>query len=175
MSLVYLAGPITGLSYEGAVDWRESAIAELAKAGICGLSPMRAKAYLSKELSIAADYPKLSLSCAKGITTRDRWDCQRADVVLVNLRDADRVSIGTVMELGWGDAYGVPIVLIMEPNGNLHDHPMVREVAGFTVGTLEEGLAVVRALLCGDQVRIQYTWEPAGPSLQDIHAYEDSQ
>ena len=37
---VYLAGPITGLTYEECVGWRERAKEELAKAGITAYSPM---------------------------------------------------------------------------------------------------------------------------------------
>ena len=46
MDLVYLAGPITGLTFDGCTDWREYAKKSLAEAGIDGLSPMRAKDYL---------------------------------------------------------------------------------------------------------------------------------
>ena len=46
--LVYLAGQISGLSYDGAVDWRKDAITRLDAEGITGLSPMRGKEYLSE-------------------------------------------------------------------------------------------------------------------------------
>ena len=115
--------------------------------GVTGLSPMRAKKYLGKETSLKDSYASHPLSTPKGIVTRDRWDATRADIVLVNVLGATRVSIGTMMELGWADAYRVPIVLVMESSGNPHDHGMVREVAGFVVPTLDEALAIVKALL----------------------------
>ena len=46
MKQVYLAGPITGLTFEGCTDWRDYAIASLADNAIKGLSPMRAKEFL---------------------------------------------------------------------------------------------------------------------------------
>ena len=46
MKTVYLAGPITGLTYDGATDWRAYAKARLAKFGIQAVSPMRAKEFL---------------------------------------------------------------------------------------------------------------------------------
>ena len=49
MKTVYLAGPISGLDYNGCNDWRKKAIEQLAKEGIKGISPMRYKEYLSKE------------------------------------------------------------------------------------------------------------------------------
>jgi len=38
---VYLAGPITGLTYNGATTWREDARSYLAAKGITAYSPMR--------------------------------------------------------------------------------------------------------------------------------------
>jgi hypothetical protein len=54
---VYLAGPIAGLTFDGAADWREKAIERLTEFGIKGLSPLRAKEYLrgSGELSSSGD------------------------------------------------------------------------------------------------------------------------
>ena len=145
MMYVYLAGPISGCSYGGATDWREAVKRELANRGIMGVSPMRGKHYLLQETSIGDSYANEVLSCQKGITARDRWDCQRCDLVLANFIGAQRVSIGTVMELGWADAARRPIIVAME-EGNVHDHAMVREVAGFIVPTLEQAVQVVKAI-----------------------------
>lgn len=151
MKTVYLAGPITGLNYEGATDWRNQAIATLAEVGVKGLSPMRGKEYLSgvKEFTSDGDmYGALSvMSSNRGIMTRDRFDAVRCDVLLVNLLGAPRVSIGTVMEIAWADACRTPIVCVMEPEGNIHDHGMVKEAIGFRVATLLEGLRIVAAIL----------------------------
>lgn len=142
---VYLAGPITGLSYGEAVDWRQDAIKRLNDHNIVGLSPLRSKQYLSQTTSFADRYDEYVLSTQKGIVARDRWDATRCDVILVNLEGAERVSIGSVMEIAWADAHRIPIVLVLD-EGNLHDHAMVREVAGFIVPTLDAGLEVVIAL-----------------------------
>lgn len=150
---VYLAGPITGLTYDEGQDWREYATRQLAEQGIEAYSPLRAKKYLREFGKLDAGgsdgcaYLNAStLSNPAGITTRDRFDCTGRDVVLVNLLGAERVSIGTMIELGWADATRTPIVLVIEP-GNVHAHAMVEAVAGFTVDTLEEGLKVVEAIL----------------------------
>lgn len=151
MSLVYLAGPITGLSYGEATDWRSYAIQSLAKENIKGLSPLRCKEYLMLEKKIAQKYDSFVLSTGKGITTRDRWDCLRCDVLLVNLLGAEKVSIGTMMELGWASSNNKPIVLCIEDQGNIHDHAMVREVCGFAVNSLDHGLEIVKTLFAGDK------------------------
>lgn len=150
---VYLAGPITGLTYDDGADWRESVAADLADVGIEAFSPLRAKNYLREfgELqaggSAGANYVGVNpLSEPQGITTRDRFDTTGRDVVLANLVGAERVSIGTMIELGWADASRTPIILAMEP-GNIHAHAMVEAVAGYIVPTLDEAVAIVKAIL----------------------------
>lgn len=150
---VYLAGPITGLTYDGGQDWREHAKDVLGWSGIDAFSPLRAKQYL-REIGVldsagTADSKYLGLNAMsepKGITTRDRFDCTGRDLVLVNFLGAERISVGTCIELGWADGARVPIVCAMEED-NIHRHAMVNEVAGFIVPTLEEALDVCIAVL----------------------------
>ena len=143
---VYLAGPITGQSYDGATGWREDATRRFGERGIVGLSPMRGKRYLKGVPHIGDSYEETILSGAKGITACDRWDCMRCDVLLVNFIGAERVSIGTCMEIAWADAYRKPIVVAMEKN-DWHDHAMIREVTGFLCPSLEAALTTVEAIL----------------------------
>lgn len=152
---VYLTGPIRGLNYDEATAWRERATAELAAVGIDGMSPMRAKAYL-KDGADAADvgrqkladaYPQFPLSTPKAIVTRDRKDCMRSDMVIMYLKGAKTVSIGSVMEIAWADAARVPVVLVMEKEGNLHEHGMIHETCGFRCETLDEAIHIVKAVL----------------------------
>ena len=143
--LVYLAGPITGLSYAGATDWREAATLRLARSAIKALSPLRGKLYLEGMTDIP-DSLDVPLSTPKGITTRDRWDCLRCDVLLVNFLGATKVSIGTCMEIAWVDTRHIPIVIAME-EGNPHSHAMIRECAGFILPDLDQALSYVEAML----------------------------
>ena len=69
----------------------------------------------------------ISLTSQRGVTTRDRMDCNRADAVIMNLLGAKTVSIWTMIEIGWADAHRTPIILVMERSANVHDHPMVRD------------------------------------------------
>jgi len=149
MSLVYLAGPITGLTYEGATDWRESVSYVLNNDGIGTASPLRFKSFLKGELSIKDSYEGHALATSKAIYTRDKWDVSRSDVVLVNFLGAEKVSIGTVLEIAWADMLNKPIVIAMEPD-NIHQHSMVNECAGYIVPTLNDATNVVRALLTVD-------------------------
>jgi len=143
---IYLAGPITGQSYEGATDWRKDVIQKLPPE-ICGFSPLRSKTYLLNETSIADSYEQTVMSSQRGIFARDHYDCQRCDAIFVNLLGAERISIGTAMEIAWAVAYNKPIILVMEEEGNLHDHAMIREACPLTVRTIDEGIHLITSLL----------------------------
>jgi nucleoside 2-deoxyribosyltransferase len=141
---VYLAGPITGLDYNGATDWRVSAREDLKDFGIEGVSPMRAKEYLLQETRLLSHYDDHALSSQKAITVRDRNDVIHCHGMIANLLEAERVSIGTCIEYGWADAFRKPIVTVMELHqGNFHDHAMIRELSGSIVPTLEEAIHVM--------------------------------
>lgn len=149
---VYLAGPITGLTYDSAVGWRDHAKAALEAVGIKAYSPLRLQEMLREYGNLDAgglgsDYvdthPLLS---ASGMTTRDRHDVRTADAVLVNFLGASRASLGTAMELAWADAYRVPTVVVMKP-GNVHDHALIREVSGYIVADVDTALECIKGVL----------------------------
>lgn len=143
---VYLAGPISGLTYGNAQDWRRTVREALGPDAEC-FSPLRSKGFLVSEGVLEQGYACHPLSTDRGIMTRDHWDCQTCDLLSVNLLDAPRVSIGTVLEIGWAYAYQKPIVCVMEASGDLHEHPMIREAIGYRLQTLEEAIHVARAIL----------------------------
>lgn len=143
--LIYLAGPITGLTYSGCTDWREHFL-QNAPEGLVGLSPMRSKQYLLQETQVQDQYEDSVLSCQRGIFARDSWDCRNCDAILINLLGAERVSIGTVMEIAWGHAFHKPMVLVMEKENNIHEHAMLREACPYRVETMEEAYEVLAAL-----------------------------
>lgn len=112
---IYLAGPISGLSYKEATNWRDYVTPKLTDV-FHVLTPLRGKEYLRDETALAAQgYSKKPLSTAKAITNRDRNDVKNSAVVLMNLLGAKIVSIGTMIELAWADRFEVPVVLVMEP------------------------------------------------------------
>jgi len=157
---VYLAGPISGLSYDEANDWRSEVRNQLLKMGIKAISPLRSKVWIkdAKQIDQASTLIDFlpddmdasvmkSMSNSRGITTRDRFDCLNSDVLFVNLLNAKQVSIGTVMEIAWADALRKPIILIIEPNNNIHDHAMIRECGGFRVNSIKDGIEIVKSIL----------------------------
>ena len=150
MTKVYLAGPITGLTYGSATDWRQSAGLYLAQFGIVALSPMRGKDFILRRLGATATmgqtYEDAPLSTQRGIVARDTFDIKRADVVLFNLLGAERVSIGSMVEYGWASAHGKVIVTVMEKEGNVHDHAFVRELSPYRVDNLDDALEIIKAI-----------------------------
>jgi nucleoside 2-deoxyribosyltransferase len=145
---VYLAGAISGLTYDGAEDWRGAAKRMLSELGITGYSPLRQKQFLKSEGALEGSYTTHSpLSSSKGIMTRDFNDVRTSDAVLMNLSGASRVSIGTVMEAAWAWQLKVPLVVVCEPN-NIHIvHPMFEQATGYHVETLEEGVHLIGSIL----------------------------
>lgn len=145
--IVYLAGPITGCSYNGCTHWRERFENALNSNEVQALSPMRGMSYLESSDVIEQDYPDHVMSCQRGIMVRDHFDTKRATILIANLLGAEKISIGTVMEMAWAWDNGIPVVCMMEPEGNVHDHPMLRETIGFRVESEEEALHVVCTIL----------------------------
>lgn len=148
---VYLAGPITGCSFQGATSWRGWARAQLEAYDIKGISPLRSKVWLEDFEEIGDAYEEFPLSSAKGISMRDFFDVDRASLILANLLGAERVSIGTVMEITRAATRQKPVVIAMEESG-LHDHAMIRELGGvLVVRTLEEAIVTaIQTLSYGD-------------------------
>lgn len=107
---------------------------------------MRGKKYLVDEEDIKDSYEEHPLGSQEGITCRDRMDVMRCDMILVNFLGADKVSIGSVMEIAWADAWRKPIIVVMEED-NIHSHAMIREVAGFIVPDLDEAIEIAIAAL----------------------------
>lgn len=143
---VYLAGAITGLSFGDADDWRQYVAARL-NPGILPLSPLRLKDYLRDRGPLQSKYDEsLPLSTSRGIMTRDHYDVQNCSLVLANLLNVERVSIGTTMEMAWAYAYRRPLILVAE-KGSLHDHGMVDEAVGYRVQTIDEAIFVANAIL----------------------------
>lgn len=153
--LLYLAGGITGLTFEQATAWRRE-VAGKCPSWLKALSPLRGKEFIHQLTAQGdgkvADHYAHVLATPKGIVGRDRNDVRRCDAILVNFLGATTVSIGTVMEVAWADAFGKPIIMAMEAQ-NLHRHSMIETVTPWIVEDLDQAVAVaVQVLGCGEQL-----------------------
>ena len=144
--LVYLAGPITGLNWENATDWRQYVIKNFPP-NIIGVSPLRGKDYLSHLTNIGDQHPELHpMSTEDGIMTRDYFDVSRSDALLVNFLGCTRVSIGTVMEIAWAHMLRKPVVVVMDKK-NIHQHSMLRKSSSLIVPSLDSGVDLIKRLI----------------------------
>lgn len=148
---VYLAGPISGLEYDGACGWREQVAPYLRDVAIVA-SPMRNKEALAGigKLEGTCQYGELEIMSAPApVFARDRYDVKRSDILLVNLLGATERSIGTIFEIGYAVAHGKVIVLAIEDEGNCHDHLFVTAAASIRVNNLEDAVYAVRSFVGG--------------------------
>jgi len=140
---IYVAGPMRGLTYDQANEWRLAAESALPECDI--FSPMRGKEYL-RDLDVIPGAVGDKMSSSQAIYIRDRWDVRTADAILVYLLGAKEISIGTCFEMAWATAYNIPVVIVMK-EGDVHEHPFVRQAAWIVVDSLHEGLNALRILL----------------------------
>lgn len=152
MNLVYLAGPITGLTYDGCTEWRDI-VKEQVGEHINTISPMRGKQRLKEIMNNEVikdchDYDYLA--SIKGINCRNFWDVQRCSIVFVNFLGANKISIGTIMEIAWARAFNKPVICVMETD-NIHSHSMLNFSCGYIVPTLDIGIDILKALLLTDK------------------------
>jgi len=144
---VYLAGPICGLYYDEATDWRQDAIKCLDSNGIDGISPMRSKEFLEGKIIDDRQEHMDSMATRSAITDRDRWDTLRSDIVLMNLLDEHKISIGTCIEIGQADIKRIPIIIVCQEDGIYDKHPMINHICGFKARTVEDGLDIAIRML----------------------------
>ena len=151
---VYLAGPITGLTHDGArYGWRldfSDLLADMGLDHISCSSPMRGKMFLKHHgiLSSGHDYPKNPLASSEGITTRDYNDIRECSAMVACYLDSgNRPSLGTAVEYGYCWALHKPVVTIgPEDDVNIR-HAMLKRMSGYRVDTLEEAANIVGLLL----------------------------
>lgn len=154
---IYLAGPITGLSYAQAKKgWREEFVDYVNAtdvgngASLYMLSPMRGKEKFSDIKKFVQSPDELSafpLATPRGTMTRDFLDITRADIIVAGLHLPTKVaSVGTCVELGYAKSLGKPIVIIGTEVGP-HSHMWLKEIANFWVKDVREAGDVVGGLL----------------------------
>lgn len=143
---VYLAGAITGMSYDESENWRVTATKQLAEKGIDGYSPLRRKDFLRTQGKLEGSYTE-PLATARGIMTRDYNDVNTSDALLVNILGTTQISVGTAMEVGWAWEKHKPVVLVSEVN-NIHlVHPMFAECISYRVDNIEDGVDTISSIL----------------------------
>lgn len=165
---IYLAGPISGLTYESAaLGWREQIRTLLPEFDL--FCPMRAKEFLAGEGILQGAYAFNPMSSENGILGRDRNDVFTSDLVIANfLEDEGNMSLGTAMEFGWADAWRKPVIMIAEQDNVHRKHPMLRGSSVYVVETLDEAAILAKHLLLPTQgPTIKRLWD-ALPGVKSL-------
>lgn len=141
--LVYLGGSMTGLTLAEVQSWRKTAAAKLDEAGFTVLDPARGLMFLKPEETVKDAYVDEFTESKHTVFERDKFDVTRADISILNLLKAKRISIGTMMEMAWGHLTGKFIVVVMEREGNPHMHAFVREASSIIFEDTDEAVDYV--------------------------------
>lgn len=141
MKTIYLAGNITGESYEEATLWRRQ-VTELIGDRAVVLDPMRGKENLSSLTVIGP-----SDGDTEAIFHRDLEDVKSSDILLAYLSGP---SIGTLFELGYAYALGKHVIVCLEgPMRRYSQHPFLKHYhphtsLGSALKTLEVTLGYLK-------------------------------
>lgn len=144
---IYLACPISGLAFDEVEAKYAEKVKRLEKYYDVVI-PIVANGCLRGEGSLKAygfTHPVVS---DHAIVERDRWMVVTSELMLADLTHADRVSIGTMMELAWAHDHGLHTVTVMEP-GNIHEHAFVFEASDVVFSNLEDALDYLISIAIG--------------------------
>lgn len=149
---VYLTGPITGTQDDAITDWRAAVRFALAKkVEIIDPSTFPYDSSLAYQQTEPLAEEMRRLMHGRFVVDRNRHYVQSSDVVLANFLNSTRASIGSIGELFWANAYGIPIVIVREPEHNVHDHAMLNAIASITCHSIDDGCKAVQNLLATDR------------------------
>ena len=153
-SIVYLAGPMSDVSPEVMQGWRQTA-GELLEGPMFTWrhrDPNRAPEFARPEptgiktLSPLRPYPGDS-ETAKSMNRRDFNDLKRSDVILACFLGADKVSLGTCLEMGAAWVLGIPVVTVMEEDNVHNNHPMLNDIEVAQFRTVEQACEFIHSFL----------------------------
>lgn len=145
MSICYLSGVISGVTLSQSAGWRISVAERLAAEGWTVADPLRgSQAYRSpRKIIRPSEYPPDEPTMSDmAFFSRDLHDISKCDVLLANVLECDKASIGTAFELAWGAILPQCLVVIaLTPKGPM-DHPFVRH-SGVVFHDLSEAVDFV--------------------------------
>jgi nucleoside 2-deoxyribosyltransferase len=130
---IYLAGQMGALTWREACEWRQQVTAALQESYQI-LSPMigqydEAKADELIHAGGRHETDTLPINLVpSAYVTQDLFYIDRADFILANFRAHPRISIGTLIEWGYGLGKGKHLIAAMPEDGP-YDHAWIRRTA----------------------------------------------
>jgi nucleoside 2-deoxyribosyltransferase len=161
---IYLAGPIAGATAEAAFGWRNEAADMLDPFGLKPLDPTighrralldqgrhegAGTVFLSDNPCVHANVGLPFDAQDRHILERDFFAVKASSALLLPLSPATEYSRGTIVELGWAYALGVPVVTFGSTRER-PSHPFVNALLGqYRFATLNEAVEFLADLLFG--------------------------
>ena len=136
----YLGGPMAGLTVEECRRWRVAAAETLREAGFVILDPTKGLGLLKPGEKVRDAHNEEVTQSAHVVFKRDEFDVTRCDIAIFNLLGATRTSIGSVMEIGLAYLCRKFVIVVMEPQGNVHDHAFVKGALSIRLETVDEAV-----------------------------------
>jgi len=149
---VYLAHPISGLSYDEVIEYYSEISKILESVGYIVFHPMKAKDVLKGEKKFEkSGYVSNPVVKDHAIKERDKWMVKNSDILFVNFENTKDVSIGCVAELAWADDTPTVHSIVVLPKNNIHNHAFIKEMADIIFETTEEALEYLEALIKSEE------------------------
>lgn len=146
MKYVYLAGSISGLTYEEANGWRTDPqfLAAIHAHGWEPVSPLEGLERLEGRGELDAWFEGGDSSCKAVWRDLTMIDCSSAVIAKLG----PKASVGTLMEMGYAFRARKPIISVVNQHDWVHDHPFITELSRVVVRNLFEAaseLAILEA------------------------------
>lgn len=145
---VYLAGPILGCDRSGANDWRyivDDTLNAMSNGEIRGVSPLRCEPLIGD--TYGTSHPDPRFGVPRAIAAKNKYDVKNCDLVLAYMPKGE-LSLGTLLEIAWADAYDKQIILVTD-EPKILNHPVLDATVDWKLETLAEACEVINGVLGG--------------------------
>jgi nucleoside 2-deoxyribosyltransferase len=140
-STIYLAGPIGGLTIQQAHQRRLRIIRAFVNKDISRhftfLDPCRDD-FNPEHLQYDNPDARINRACL--------WDIDRSDLIFFDFSNSEKISKGSLIEVGYAFAHHKPMVAWIEKN-NIHDHEMLRDMIPFRFEHLRDAVEFIEEML----------------------------
>ena len=146
MKSVYLVGPIGGLSYEDATQWRVEAREVLEARHWDVFDPMTGHESLKGEKDIGVGLGNAKFVENGCIFHSDLFRINEADILLVNLlKLSPKQSVGTFFEYGYGYA-NKKMIITVTTDSYISKHPFIVG-SSIVVSSMEQAYELINNLV----------------------------
>ena len=150
--IIYLAGPVTGMTADGAATWRTMVTKRLRPMGLLCVSPVRDAPPLADGETykvVHEDHSKGGSAAA--IRTKTKTDVVLCDVVLAYMPKPEGngwPSLGTAIEMARAKLMGKTVVLVVdEREPRLAQHPILLDCADAVFYDFNDAIEFIESVL----------------------------